>query len=96
MVDRDAHVVIRAETSTGAYAVAAWSKPDLFIIEPGKHGQRWRHWVLDGLIDAASFARQKDVDATVLPSPEANGPQMQPISAGLSLLAELGFEWEDN
>jgi hypothetical protein len=92
MVDDDVQVVIVAETLAGTHAVAAWKRPDLFVVVPGKYGQRWRHWVLNGLTGAAAFARQMVDDPSALPRPVMYGPQVERIPAGENLLQELGLE----
>lgn len=90
MIDERFPVAIRTQGSK-RWAAAVWLPPDFYLVDPGRAGQRWRHWRLEGLIGPSAFATQMRDEDGPARSPIDHGPWVNPIPAAQSAFERLGL-----
>ncbi|MGY1632226.1 hypothetical protein ACI784_11040 [Geodermatophilus sp. SYSU D01186] len=78
-----------ATSDSGPWALVAWSRPDLLVVESMGQGTRWRHFRLTGLMGPRALASQ---GGFVHAAPMRHGPQNRPFPEGVELLRKLGVE----
>jgi hypothetical protein len=93
IIDEDLSIAIRTQ-STNGWAAAAWIYPDLYLVEPGRSHQRWRHWQLGGLVGPSAFATQRRLQNGSLPAKVDHGPQFHAIPEALKAFNDLGMPLE--
>jgi hypothetical protein len=93
IIDEDLPIAIRTQ-STNGWAAAAWISPNLYIVEPGRTKQRWRHWHLGGLVGPSALATQMRLQDGSLPATVDHGPQFHAIPEALTAFSDLGMPLE--
>lgn len=95
IIDEGVPIAIRTHSSNG-WAAAAWIYPNLYIVEPGRKHQRWRHWHLGGLVGPSAFATQMRLQDGSLPAKVDHGPLFHAIPEALKAFNDLGMSLERN
>ncbi|MGY1846978.1 hypothetical protein [Blastococcus sp. SYSU DS1021] len=78
-----------ATSDSGSWALVAWNRPDLLVVESMEHGTRWRHFRLTGLVGPRALAAQGGFVNAV---PVRHGPQNRPFPGAEELVRRLGVQ----